>query len=146
MIGWETGRFGSPGRRAEAEAPRPPTATSGEERRAPPRGYSSSISGGVRLERDPSRGGEVCHCGRRLFVGQGGYRIVDFPLQVEPLLGERSFCSGDCVRVFLRESLLEIERLRSLDRERMVLDLRETYRDLSLVFEDLRSVIPRSRL
>jgi hypothetical protein len=141
MVAMEGGNFRPPRPRRWADPDDNPGARWGAGDPPMEHGPSLSISGAVRLERRASAAGELCHCGGPIAAGQTGFRIVDFPVWVEHLVGERSFCSRACVRGFFVDSLAEIERLRSIDAERTVVDLRETYRDLALVFEGLKAAL-----
>ena len=91
----------------------------------------------VRIETVARLGRESCRCGRTIASGAERFVIARPPSSLLPLLDERGFCSKQCVRAFMLETLSELETRAIPPIDRTVTDLRETYLDLSRALSDL---------
>ena len=92
----------------------------------------------IRIQKETPFALQRCRCGRRLLAGDERFVISNPPPSVKPLLANLAFCTVECVRAYLLETLADSESLAGRTSDQTVADLRETYLDLSRVFDDLR--------
>jgi len=84
-----------------------------------------------RLRRSPAAVAFECRCGTKVARGSESVGVAHLPRSLEGVFGDAAFCSTDCVRAFMLETLESLDALDTPAARAIVSGLREMYQTLA---------------